>query len=196
MKNLDIKIIWRDGDAADEKAYAKSEVDKMIRKGSHGVIQRFVITLTWEQWVNLIVLTSLVIELFWGREWLVGACTLIVNLAFFFYYQRLKNNLKKESIDTNVLEYLYRVEKIVRQFMRHLKIASLLILVLAIWAAYYLNTQSFFHETMDPWPFWGGTIGGMAVALPLSFYLIHLMYGKKARKLRRMIESLEQEETE
>ncbi len=92
MKDLDIKGIWKDGDLADDKAYTSSDVDQMISKGSHGVIQKFLKTLFWEQYVNLVVLSSLTIELYWEEEWLVGTGSLIFNFVFFFYYQRLRQN--------------------------------------------------------------------------------------------------------
>lgn len=195
MKDLDIKDIWKDGDLANDKAYTSTDVDQMISKGSRGVIQKFLKTLFWEQYVNLVVLSSLTIELYWEEEWLVGTGSLIFNFVFFFYYQRLRQNLKKESIDTSVLEYLYRVQRIIGQFMSHLKIASIVILVLAIWAAYYLNGHGFYDDVMDPDAFWIGIVVGMVIALPITFYLIHLMYGKKARKLAHMICSLEKEES-
>lgn len=196
MKDSDIKDIWKGGDLADDKAYTSTDVDQMISKGSHGVVQRFLKTLMWEQRVNLLVLTSLALELFWEREWVVGTCCLILNFVFFFYYKMMRRNLKKETIDSTVLEYLYRVQKMIGQFMRHLKIASFAILILAVYAAYYLNGRGFYDEVMDPTAFWIGITVGLVMALPITFYLIHLMYGKKARKIRHMIASLEQEETE
>ncbi|WP_422361454.1 hypothetical protein [Reichenbachiella sp.] len=194
MKDSDIKDIWKDGDLANDKAYTSTDVDQMISKGSHGVIQRFLKTLFWEQHLNLIILSSLAIELFWEEEWIVGIGTLFFNFAFYLYYLRLRKNLKKEAIDTSVLEYLYRVQKIIGQFMTHLKIASVIILLLAIWAAYHLNNHGFYDDVMEPDAFWIGIIVGMIIALPITFYLIHLMYGKKAKKLAHMICSLEKEE--
>lgn len=195
MKDSDIKDIWKGGDLASDKTYSSTDVDQMISKGSHGVVQRFLKTLFWEQHINLIVLSSLAIELFWEKEWVVGIGTLFFNVAFYLYYLRLRNNLKKETIDTSVLEYLYRVQKIIGQFMTHLKVASVVILVLAIWAAYHLNEHGFYDDVMEPDAFWWGIIVGMIIALPVTFYLIHLMYGKKARKLAHMIRSLEKEES-
>lgn len=196
MKDSDIKDIWKGGDLNDEKSFSSSDVDLMISKGSHGVIQRFLKTLMWEQYINLIILTSLAIELFWENEWVVGIGTLAFDFLFFFYYRRLRKNLKNESIDTSVLDYLYRVQKIIKQFMTHLKTASFIILILAIWAAYHLNEHGFYDDVMEPDAFWMGIVAGMIIALPITFYLIHLMYGKKARKLAHMICSLEKEESE
>lgn len=194
MKDSDIKDIWKGGGLADEKAFTSTDVDQMISKGSHGVVQRFLKTLMWEQRVNLVILTSLAIELFWVEEWVVGICCLILNFVFFFYYKLLRRNLKKETIDSSVLDYLYRVQKIIGQFMRHLKIASFFILILAIYASHYLNGQGFYDEVMEPRAFWIGIVVGLIIALPVTFYLIHLMYGKKARKISQMIASLESEE--
>ncbi|MEO9806234.1 MAG: hypothetical protein ABJF04_23445 [Reichenbachiella sp.] len=194
MKDLDIKDIWRDGDAADAKAYAKPQIDKMISKGSHSLVHRFIRTLLWEQWINLIILTSIVVEFFWAREWIIGSITTAVNLIFFVYYQRLKSNLKQESIDSDVLAYLYRVQDIIRRFIIHLKTASVVVLIMAVLAAYFLNRNGFYDEVMDTKSLFISLLASMLIACPIAFYLIHLMYGKKARKLKLMIESLEREE--
>lgn len=194
MKDLDIKDIWKGGDLADQRAYAKPEIDKMIRKGSHSLIHRFVRTLIWEQWINLLVLTSLVVDLALASEWIIGACTLFIDLLFFVYYQKLKNNLKNEQIDSHVLAYLYRVEELIRQFIRHYKIAAVVLCLLAVVAVYFLNEHQFYDEIMETQSMFIGVIVGLVAALPITFYLIHLMYGKKAKKLKKMIASLEKEE--
>ncbi|MEO9968129.1 MAG: hypothetical protein ABJF11_20210 [Reichenbachiella sp.] len=196
MKDLDIKDIWKGADSMDADAYAKPEIDKMIQSGSHSLIHKFVRTLVWEQWINLLVLTSLVVELFWAGEWIIGTGSLVVNVAFYVYYQKLKTNLRNEEIDTHVLAYLYRVQDIIRQFIRHYKIAAIVLGVLAMIAIYYLNEHNFYEERMDNESVMYGLILGVMAALPMTFYLIHLLYGKKAIKLKAMIRSLEAEESE
>lgn len=196
MKDLDIKDIWKGGDAEDQGVYNKPDIDKMIKKGSQNIVHRFVRTLVWEQWINVVVLTSLVVELFWAAEWLIGSCTLVINFVFFFYYQRLKKSIREEHIDSHVLDYLKRVQVIIRQFIKHLKIASILILIVAVFAAYYLNQNGFYEEIMDTQSFIISLGASMSVALPVAFYLIHLMYGRKSIKLAQMIASLESEEDE
>lgn len=194
MKDLDIKIIWKDGDAADEKAYAKPLIDKIIRSGSHSLIHRFIRTLLWEQWVNLITMSGLAGFMAFKEEWAVCTGLFVLNLIFFLYYQNLRGKLKSEPIDSNVLQYLYNVQTMIRRFIRHYKIASLVVCALASIVAYYLNEQNFYDERLDTKPFLIGLIAGLMAALPVTFYLIHILYGKKAKKLEQMICSLEKEE--
>lgn len=194
MKDLDIKDIWKDSDSANEKVFAQPEIDKIIRKGSHSLVDRFIRTLLWEQWINVVILTSLVVELYLEAEWLIGSFTLILNCAFFFYYQNFRSRLKEEYIDSNVLDYLRCVQEMVQQFIKHLKIASVFILALAIVAVYYLNEHGFYEEVMDMQTLLISLGVSILIAFPAAFFLIHLMYGKKASKLAIMIDSLEQEE--
>lgn len=194
MKDLDIKDIWKQGDTKNDQAFSEPTIEKMISSGSHSLVHRFVRTLVWEQWINLIILTSLVVELYLAAEWLIGSLTLALNFTFFFYYQNLKNNLKEEYINSDVLVYLRRVQQKIRRFIKHLKIASVVILLLAIIAAYYLNNHGFYEEVMDSQSLLISLGVSLIIAFPAALYFIHLLYGKKAIKLEKMICSLEQEE--
>lgn len=195
MKNLDIKDIWKGGNAEDKKVFEKPEIDKMIRKGSDSLIHRFIKTLTFELWINFLVFTSLSVGLFFSHQWLVGGVMTLLNLVFFLYYKRLIKKLKVEKIDSTVLEYLYTIRDMVNRFILHYKIATIALSVLIIGLVFYLEGGEFYSKyTANPKSFLIGLTGGILVAIPFSLYMIHLMYGKKAKKLAHMICSLEEEE--
>lgn len=195
MKDLDIKDIWKGGNAADEKVYAKPEIDKMIRKGSISLVRRFIKTLRIELWINLTVLTALSIALFYSKQWVIGGGMMALNLVFFLYYKNLINKLKQEEIDSSVLEHLYAIQAIVKRFILHYKIATVVLSVLIVGAVFYLEGSEFYLKyTSNPKAFVIGLAGGILVAIPFSLYMIHLLYGKKAKKLAHMICSLEKEE--
>ncbi|MEP2025133.1 MAG: hypothetical protein ABJH98_15355 [Reichenbachiella sp.] len=195
MKDLDIKDIWKDGNAADEKVYAKPEIDRMIRKGSSSLVHRFIKTLSVELWLNLVVLTFFSLGLLYTKQWVIGGGMMVLNALFFVYYRNLINILKKEEIDSSVLEHLYTIQRIVKRFILHYKIASFVLAILVVAAVFYLDGNEFYIKfTNDPKSFIIGLASGVLVAIPFTFYVIHLLYGKKARKLAYMIESLEQKE--
>jgi len=194
MKDLDIKDIWKGGNAEDKVAHAKPEIDKMIRKGSTSLIHRFIKTVKRELWFNLIILSVVGVRLFFAQEWAVGSGVIFLDVVFFLYYRKLIDNLNKEQIDSTVLEYLYNVQSRIRQFIRHLKIASFGVSVLTVAGVIILNTNGFYDEIQNPKALAITIVAGLGIALPLSFYFIHLLYGKKAKKLAHMINSLEKEE--
>lgn len=196
MKDLDIKDIWKQGDEANVQAFSNPEIEAMLRKGSDSLVHRFIKTLTIELWVNLIVLTGIGLGMIFSDQWTVGVGLLIIDLLFYFYYRNLINSLKKEEIDSSVLAYLYTIQKMVRRFILHYKIASLVLVPIMLAIVLYLDGNDFYVKySANPESFVIGMACGIVIAIPFTFYMIHLMYGKKARKLAHMIRSLEKEES-
>lgn len=194
MKDLDIKDIWKGSGVVDERAFDLLKIEGMISSGSHSLVQRFVRTLTWEIWINLIVLTVVGVRLLVAREWLGGGSILLLDVVFFLYYKKLIDSLKSEQIDSTVLAYLYNVQARIMQFIRHLKIAVIGISAVACLLVVYINTNGFYEVELDTNRLFVSLGIGLGIAVPFSLYFIHLMYGKKARKLAQMIDSLESEE--
>lgn len=195
MKDLDIKDIWKQSDQSDQAAFADSQIEDMIRKGSDGIIHRFIKTLTVELWINLIVLTALGFWLLFLKEWVVGSIVMLINLLFYLYYRVLIRNLRTEKIDSTVLEYLYTVQKMVKRFLIHYRLTAVILTPFVVAIVVYMDTNRFYDMYFsNPKSIVIGMICGLLLAVPVCFYFIHLMYGKKARKLALMIDSLEQEE--
>ncbi|UXX79773.1 hypothetical protein N7E81_01445 [Reichenbachiella carrageenanivorans] len=194
MKDLDIKDIWKGSGVVDESAFSLSKIEGMISRGSHSLVRRFVRALTWEIWINLIVLTIVGVRLLVAREWLGGGSVLVLDVVFYLYYKKLIDNLKSEQIDSTVLAYLYNVQAQIRQFIRHLKIAVFGISVLACLLVISIHANGFYNVELGSSRLLLSLGAGLGLAVPFSFYFIHLMYGKKAKKLAQMIDSLESEE--
>lgn len=196
MKDLDIKDIWKQGDTKNANAFSEPQIEEMIRKGSDSLVNRFIKTLKGELWVNLVILTSLSLVLLYSKQWVVGGGMVLLDFLFFLYYQDLIKNLKKEEIDTSVLDYLYTVQRMMKKFILHYKIASFVLAVLIVAAVFYLDGNEFYaiKYAADPRSFIIGLVAGILFAVPFTLYMIHLLYGKKAKKLAHMICSLEKEE--
>ncbi|WP_420582276.1 hypothetical protein [Reichenbachiella sp.] len=196
MKDLDIKDIWKQGDEANAQAFSEPEIEAMIRSGSDSLVHRFIKTLTIELWVNLVVLTCIGIGMIFYNQRVVGVGLLIIDLLFYLYYRNLISSLKKEEIDSSVLAYLYTIQKMVKRFILHYKIASLVLVPVMLAIVLYLDGDDFYAKySANPDSFVIGMACGIFLAIPITFYMIHLMYGKKARKLAHMIGSLEREES-
>ncbi|MDW3211973.1 MAG: hypothetical protein R8N23_19030 [Reichenbachiella sp.] len=196
MKDLDIKDIWKQGDAKNVKAFSEPQIEEMIRKGSDSLVYRFIKTLSFELWINLVVLTSIGLGMIFSDQWTIGVGLLILDLLFYFYYRNLIDSIKKEEIDSSVLAYLYTIQKMVKRFILHYKIASIVLVPLMMGVVLYLDGDDFYVKfSTNPESFIIGMACGLLVAIPITFYMIHLMYGKKAKKLAHMICSLEKEES-
>lgn len=195
MKDLDIKEIWKAG-ADDETSfgYSQQEVERLIEQGSSNLISKFIKTLRIEQAFNVVTLLAISAQMVYDGHYLVSMIILLINGMFYFYYQRLKSKLKKEYTGTTVLEYLVDTKELIRRFIRHYKIASLGLVAFCLGLAEYLKGEGFYGLEENQNLFYFSLFSGIAVAIPTTYYGIHLMYGKKANKLEQMIHSLHEEE--
>lgn len=193
MEDLELKEIWKSGQGDEEFNYSAQTIERIIKQGPNNIVAKFVKTLIWEKWINLIILTCCTLYLWYEGYWFIGATIMVVNLLFFFYYNALIKKLDREYIDSNVIQYLHDVQRIVSTFIRHYQIAGMVLMVPAYFGAMYLHSQGYYEFHMEQSEFMIVNLGVLVFAIVLTFWIIDLLYGRKARKLKKMISSLKEE---
>lgn len=190
MEDLELKEIWKSGQSDEEFNYSAKTIERIIKQGPSNIVAKFVKTMIWEKWINLVVLTLCTAFLGYEGYWLIGGIIMLVNVAFFIYYTALVKKLDREYIDSNVIQYLHDVQRIISTFIRHYQIAGLVLMVPAYFAAVYLHSHDYYDFHMEMPEFLAFNFIVLLVALGLTFWIIDLLYGRKARKLKKMIASL------
>ena len=193
MEDLNLKEIWKSGQADEEFNYSSKTIERIIKQGPRNIVAKFVKTMVWEKWINLIVLTACTLYICYETYWIIGGIILAVNLSFFFYYNALIKKLDREYIDSNVIHYLHDVQRIISTFIRHYQIAGLALIVPAYFGAVYLHSNGYYDFKMDMSEFMIYNFIVLLIAVALTFWIIDLLYGRKARKLKKMIASLKEE---
>lgn len=195
MEEKDIKDIWKSGDPEEIKGYPQAAVDAMVRRGSIGLIDRFIKTLKIEQWLNLAAFSGLILFMIYCRLWAWSGLALVLNIAFYFYYSRLISTLSNEKIDSSVIEYLRTVRKVVMRFIRHYQLASVLLVVPGyMLGMYFSQIAKETDNTAVAFTIEALHIVGIVCTLGVALVLIHLIYGRKANQINELITALGQEE--
>lgn len=196
MKDLDIKEIWKSGDGQEKFEYSEEAIQAIIKQGPQNIVSRFVRTLNFEKWANLIVLSGASVFLFFEQYWLFGGFMLVMDFCFFIYYRNLIRKLDEKSIGNNVVQYLHEVHGNICRFIRHFKITLFVIATASFGFGFYLGYSK--HESFDdmiqnvPWPRWILAFSVIAFSLVVAYYVFYYMYGKKANQIKEMIDSLDE----
>lgn len=196
MKELDIKEIWKTGNEREQFSYSEEAIEAIVKQSPQNIVSRFVKTLNYEKWANLIILSGIVIYLLVAQYWAAAAFILAINAAFYLYYTRLIRQLDEKAIGNNVIEYLYEVHRSICRFIRHFKITLFVIGTASFGFGFYLGYLQ--HDSMTDmieslsWWRWVLAFAVIIVSLIVAYTLFYYMYGKKARQIQDMIDSLDE----
>lgn len=200
MEELDIKQIWKQGGKGDSFGYSEEALDLIVKQQPQNIVSRFVKMLKFEKWANLIVLSGATVFLLVQSYWWFAAFMLFLDGGFFIYYNSLIRKLDRELIDSNVVQYLKEVHQSICRFIRHFKITLAVIGVISFSFGFYLGYSKHddFAHMMESVTAIRWMIAAVVIvtSLVLAYYLFYQMYGKKAKLIKEMVESLDQEETE
>ncbi|MCV9388843.1 hypothetical protein [Reichenbachiella ulvae] len=196
MKDLDIKEIWKSGDGKERFEYSEEAIQAIIKQGPQNIVSRFVKTLNFEKWANLIVLSAASVFLFIETYWVFGVFMLILDFCFYFYYRNLIKKLDQKSIGNNVVQYLHEVHGNICRFIRHFKI-TLFVIAVASFAFGFYQGYSKYEGVEDMMSHvsiyrWVAAFSVIAVSLVVAYFVFYYMYGKKAKQIKEMIESLDE----
>jgi hypothetical protein len=128
-------------------------------------------------------------------KWVLLIFLVLVDIAYFIYYFKLIRRLKKENIELTVLEYLNVLHNIILQFIKHNKVANVILAVpLFVTGMYFANPNIFTEKYLSDGWFIVLVFISFALGILLLYLILFQVYGKKANKIKLMIEELKQEE--
>lgn len=196
MEEKDIKELWKKGDELNTENYSPETVEKIIQSQPKDLVSKFIKTLKIEFWINLITLSVLSIYMFYKSIWYAAISLSVANILIYLYYSKLIKNLSRSSIDIGVVQYLCIVYKIIKHFILHYKLAIWIVILPTYFLSIYLFSpnKSFFEKYSTSFSFYLIIIIGLVIAILLTYLIFHLFYGKKANKIKKMIETLKKEE--
>ncbi|MBU2885892.1 hypothetical protein KO507_08980 [Gilvimarinus agarilyticus] len=200
MEELDIKQIWKQGGNQERFSYSEEAIDAIIKQQPQNIVSKFVKTLRIERWANLIVLSLIGVYLSYVQYWVAAGVLLLINFGFFYYYHILIQKLDRKFIDNNVVQYLNEVHQSICRFITHFKITLVVIGIASFLLGFYLGyiQHDDFEAMLDTVSMWKWIWAGVVIAgsLVFAYYMFYYMYGKKAQQIKKMVESLNNEETE
>ena len=195
-EELDIRSIWN---SSKEKEDPKSlQINLMERKGTKSTLQWVKIILWVEFWLTIV---GAPLGIYFAGH-LYSQAELIVYGAicfgYLFYYQFLIREINRFSYDRNVVQNLKKVYGYLRFYLLHYKVViwlSILVGILMEVLKPENRTELSEISTTAEWiKFLSIMIVMFAILGGIMTFLVHLIYGRKIKRLRGMVKELEHEE--
>lgn len=208
MAELDLKDIWKKGEAS-LTASKGFDLARAIGKKSQSILQRIKLILWVEFWLNMVVTpaAAVVYYLEYGTGW--AAFVAVVFVIYFLYYLFLIRSINRFDYSGNVKLSLTKVYKYLKFYVLHYKVMIWLCFLVIPWAA--LAYGFYIGATGAPEPEWimpkdppqfeftkqqAYMVLAAFIIIPilvslLFHFLVGLLYERKIKKLKRMIEDLD-----
>lgn len=195
-EDIDIIALWDKG-----KAISRApdiDVDKVVRSRSKGTLFWIGVILRIEFWINVIALLLffyyLIME---NKDYVWGSLAVTITVIYLFYYHFLIRQINRFGFDQDVRTSLRKLYRYLRFFLLHYKVVIWCSLVIGFARAFVKDVpQQVPTEQLENPTFWtvmiafsvvfGGIIGG------LMTFLIHLIYGKKIKRLKKLVQDFTQ----
>ncbi|GAB4239454.1 MAG: hypothetical protein Tsb0034_15480 [Ekhidna sp.] len=196
-EELDIRSIWNKSKSREPQAVLPE--DLLERKGTKNTLYWIKTILTIEFWLCIVMMPA---TYFYASHrgdetWMIVTYEIIC-LLYLVYYQFLIRAIKRFNYDGNVVQSLKKIYRYLRIFLLHYKIVIWLSIIIGLLYGYYApETQEAVKTSHSP----SDTI--FLIAFLIIFMsmiggamqlLVHLIYGKKIKRLKRMVMEFEREE--
>lgn len=196
-EELDIRSIWNKGKAQEDPS--SIHINMMEKKGTKTTLY-WIKTILWiEFWINAVIIGPAVYYMInrGDQTWFIVMCV-VITCIYLFYYQFLIKQIKKFSYDGNVIQSLKKVYGYLWFYLLHYKVVIWLSLLVGVVMGYYdpNNLEAMQKiDTTKEWLLFIGIVGLMVGIIGGFFHLVvHLIYGRKIKRLKRTVKDLEREE--
>ena len=195
-EELDIRSIWNKGKAKENPSALR--IDILEKKGTKTTLY-WVKTILWiEFWLTIVMAPFMVIYIN-SREvtaW-PSSIYVFVSVVYLFYYQFLIRQINSFSYDGNVVESLRKVYKYLRFYVLHYKVVMWISMIIGFIYGFFAPENQEAYAKITTTKEWLIVVAVslllLAIIGGIMHLLLHLIYGKKIRRLKGMIKDLQQE---
>ncbi len=196
-EDLDIKSVWNRTKAKEDPS--SLQIDKLERKGAKTTLYWIKIIL-WIEFTLTLVSMPFLVVFTTSRGDSTGFITfyIVLTVIYLFYYQFLIYQIRKFSYDGNVLQNLKRLYGHLRFYILHYYVVFWISLVVGFIygildpvnaeALSMIQTTKQWVIVIAIWTLLLAIVGGV------FHLLIYLIYGRKIKRIRKMVKDLESEQ--
>ena len=197
-EELDVISLWKK--SKESATIPDVDLSNFDKKPTRTVLYWIKFILTIEFWLSIVGLPFFIYYLIYIEpKPSLLAFYVIFTLVYLVYYRFLIRSINQFSYDGNVVASLRKVYGYLRFYLLHYKVVIWVSLVVGIIIGLIdASKEHPMPEGATPFAYWGlivlfstiavGIIGG------IFHFLIHLIYGRKIRRLRGIVKSLEKSE--
>ncbi|WP_420318330.1 hypothetical protein [Ekhidna sp.] len=196
-EEFDIQSVWKKSKKSTD--VSTFLIETLEKKGTKTTMYWIKVVLWIEFWMNLILLPIIIPYLIRKEEptWYIGIYV-GVTIIYFIYYQFLIRQINRFNYDGNVIHSLKKVYGYLRFFLLHYKVVIWFSMIFGLIYGFVAPENQEALSGLQTTKQWIIAIGFstliVAVVGGLMHLLVHLIYGRKIKRLKRMVRDLESEE--
>ncbi|MEO9485393.1 MAG: hypothetical protein ABJG47_18180 [Ekhidna sp.] len=196
-EEIDIRSVWNKSKAKENPS--SLQIDKLERKGTRTTLYWIKIILWVEFWIT-IVLIPLMTYLTIKRGDSIGLIIfyVLVTIVYLIYYQFLIRQIRRFSYDGNVLQSLKKVYGYLRFYLLHYKVVFWISVVMGFIYGVSDPANHADLSKIESTEQWAAVIAVWVISLSviggLFHLLLHLIYGRKVKRLKKMVKDLASEQ--
>ncbi|WP_424961656.1 hypothetical protein [Ekhidna sp.] len=195
-EEFDIQSVWKKSKERETVSDTSAYINTLERKGTRTTLY-WIKTILWiEFWLSIVGLPFLIVYTTKrGDSTGLVISYVVLTFAYLFYYQFLIRKIRKFNYDGNVIQSLKKVYAYLRFYLLHYKVVIWLSMIFGlVYAIFGPENKEVFSklETTTEWVIAIGiTTLIIAVIGGVMHLLVHLIYGRKIKRLRKMVKDLE-----
>ncbi len=188
MEN-DLRDIWEQAKTEELNLPAEKTPSAQVR--SNDLIHRIAHKLTTENTINIVFTAGLGIYLAITTQWAYLLFLILVMVPVILYYKDLITKINRQRYDEPVKAYLTDVYAHLRRFVIHYKILGGLLAIAGYYIGANLSGGSGLFSGLDEINGILKFLAKVILASSFAVVLIHFLYGRSVRKLKKMIEDID-----
>lgn len=193
-EEFDMQSVWKKSKEREDSSAL--HIDTLEKKGTKTTLYWIKLILWIEFWLNLVLLPVMLPYLVNRQDpmwfiWVYVGITVI----YLFYYQFLIRQIKTFSYDGNVIQSLKKVYGYLRFFLLHYKVVIWVSMIFGLVYGFLGPENQEVLSVLETQKEWIIAIGFATLIVAfiggIMHLLVYLIYGKKIKRLRRIVKDLE-----
>lgn len=192
MEELDIREIWQTQKLSTPDL-KESELEVMLRKKSQSIVDKLKKFVRIEHIANIIVSILLISYFLYQGDYAFSAALFVFLSFVIIYYKRLYNKLYAIQPTTDVRVYLFDVHRELSDFIKKYMISLTFLFTVAFGFGLYIGLKDeYLGDRLRQPGFYIHIFSTFALSIAACYLVIHLTYGRKARKIKALLDELEE----
>lgn len=205
MDDQELKSLWQ----AEKPKIQQPDFEKAFKGKSTGILEKLQKTVKWEHYLNILVSILFVGFMLFTERWWYALGFGVFFTGIIFYYKRLYDKVTHITYSENVVEYLSDMYNTLKGFKKSYIIGLIVIFPISYIIGFDigydlglelgseeepLDNSNRFDELSDWIIFAVVNIVTIAITAFIIHILFQFLYGKRIKKIKAMLDSLQEEE--